>query len=138
MKVRQVLALGVLSLATGAAFAGSIASNGEGSTRGFQGSVGPSQTGRAAVNSEVLEARANGNLIPAGGGSFADKIYKRQVAAPSTVTRSQVKDEVLQARADGTLAPAGEAAGFDAPGRNDHVAHHAAPAGKTVAARATK
>ena len=100
--------------------------------------MGPPQTARAAVNSEVLEACANGNLIPAGGGSFADKIYKREVAAPSTVTRSQVKDEVLQARADGTLAPAGEAAGLDAPGWNVHVAHHPAPANKIVAARAMK
>ena len=38
MKVRQVFALGVLTLATGAVFAATPLMNGEGSTRGDQGS----------------------------------------------------------------------------------------------------
>ena len=50
MKVRQVFALGLLTLATSAVFAAVPLENGEGSTRGFQGSAGPSQTTRAAVN----------------------------------------------------------------------------------------
>jgi hypothetical protein len=139
MKVRQVFALGALAIATSSVFAGSLPMNGEGSTRGIQGSAGPSQTTRAAVKSGVLQARADGMLIGPGSKSPGDVVYQRLVAAPSTVTRGEVKAEVLEARADGTLAPAGEAAGlFDGQGGNVHTARHQAPAHEAYAARTTK
>ena len=139
MKVRQVFALVALAVATSAVFAGSLPMNGEGSTRGIQGSAGPSHTTRAAVESGVLQARADGTLIGPGSNSPGNVVYQRLVAAPSTVTRGDVKAEVLEARADGLLAPAGEAAGFfDSQGGNVHTARHQAPAHEAYAARTTK
>jgi hypothetical protein len=137
MKVRQAFTLGILTLATSTVFA-AVPMNGEGQTRGDQGSASPSQTTRAAVKSEVLQARADGMLVGPGSNSPGNVVYQRLVAAPSAVTRAQVKDEVLEARADGLLAPAGEAAGFDAPGWNVQIARHAAPAHELFAARTTK
>ncbi len=109
MKVRQVFALGLLTLATSAVFAATPLMNGEGSTRGDQGSEGPSQTTRAAVKAGVQQARADGTLVGPGSNSPGDVVYERLAAAPSTETRADVKAEVREARADGTLIPAGEA-----------------------------
>ena len=130
MKVKQLFALSALALATGAVLAQETADrpltraevrqqladarakgtpeNGEGATRGDQGSEGPSQTSRAAVKVEIQQARADGTLVGPGSKSPADVTYRRLVAEPSTETRAEVKSEVLEARADGTLARAGE------------------------------
>ena len=108
MKVRQVFSLGILTLATGAVLAATPLMNGEGSTRGDQGSEGPSQTTRAAVKAGVAQARADGTLVGPGSKTPGDVVYARLAAAPSTETRAEVKAEVREARADGTLIPAGE------------------------------
>ena len=59
---------------------------------------------RADVKAQVLQARANGELKPAG---EAAEPFTTATGA-STLSRRQVKDETLQARADGDLVPAGE------------------------------
>jgi hypothetical protein len=59
---------------------------------------------RADMKASVLQARARGELIPAGEAV-------EPFAAPSAHaerTRQDVRDEVLAARAGGTLVPAGE------------------------------
>jgi hypothetical protein len=64
---------------------------------------------RAQVQSDVLQARAAGQLVPAGQGpSFV-------VPARSTARRADVQAEVLQARASGELTPAGEGPNVEAP-----------------------
>jgi len=136
MKVRQAFTLGILTLATSAVFA-AVPLNGEGATRGDQGSEGPSQTTRAAVKAEELQARADGMLVGPGSNSPGGVVYLRLVAAPPMVTRGQVKSEVLEARAEGALAPAGEAAGFFASqGGNVQMARHFGP--EVFAARTVK
>lgn len=57
---------------------------------------------RAQVASDVLKARAQGTLLPAGeAGPVA-------VPARSTLTRAAVVQDLAMARADGELLPAGE------------------------------
>lgn len=62
---------------------------------------------RAEVNAQVLQARANGELQPAGEGFLQ---FARSTGAPPP-TRAAIRDEVLQARAQGDLIPAGEGPG---------------------------
>ncbi|MGZ8259284.1 MAG: hypothetical protein ACXWUL_01890 [Caldimonas sp.] len=63
---------------------------------------------RADVRAAVLQARAEGTLIPPGQGvrpSFQPQTYAER-------TREDVRREVLQARADGELVPAGQGSPF--------------------------
>jgi hypothetical protein len=159
MQVKQMFVIGVMALATGAAFAqeassvplsraqvvqsvldaradGALTPAGEGVTPGY-GGAGPSHTSRAAVENGVLQARASGDLVPAGDGSPSNKAYIQMVAAPSSMTRDQVKDQVLEARAEGALIPAGQGE-FVGPEAVVHVARDAAPAHEVVAASTVK
>jgi hypothetical protein len=139
MKVRHAFTLGIFALAATSAVFAAVPLNGEGATRGDQGSAGPSQTTRAAVKADELQARADGMLVGPGSNSPGGVVYQRLVAAPSTVTRGEVKSEVLEARAEGALAPAGEAAGFfDGQGANVQMARHFGPAHEVFAARTAK
>jgi hypothetical protein len=74
MNLKQVLSLGALALAAGAALA----------------DEGPLT--RAEVRNEVLAARASGTLMPAGEGAVPGYV----TSAPSTVTRAQVDSEARQ------------------------------------------
>ena len=58
---------------------------------------------RAQVKASVLQARASGQLLPAGEGYNGIP-----VPTTSNLARSEVKREVLSARASGQLLPAGE------------------------------
>jgi hypothetical protein len=159
-KVKQVFAVGVLALATGAVFAdqspaapvtraeviqsvlaaraaGTLIPAGEGVLPRHQGPGLGSDTTRAAVNAEVLQARANGDLVPAGDGALGNKAYNQMVAARSSVTRDQVKSEVLEARANGTLIPAGEGE-FVRPESEVHTARHSAPPPDVLASHTAK
>ncbi len=130
MQVKQMLVVGALALATGAAFAqeaagiplsrarvdrsvlaagaaGRLTPPGQDVTPGY-GLAGPSHITRAAVRNEVLQASAAGTLVPPGGGSPGNRAYRRSVAAPSSVTRNQVESRVLEASAEGALIPAGQ------------------------------
>jgi hypothetical protein len=62
---------------------------------------------RQAVENEVLEARARGELVAAGEGVESQGLQSNGV---STLTRAQVRADVLAARAAGELTPAGEGA----------------------------
>ena len=67
---------------------------------------------RADVKAQVLQARAQGLLRPAG---EAVEPFSA-ITSGQTRSREQVRAEVLQARASGTLIPAGEAvAPFETP-----------------------
>ena len=90
MQVNQLFAASVLSLAASVALAGTPASN--------------TPLTRAQVSQSVIDARAAGQLIPAGEGGQAFE----QTQSKSTLTRSEVKRETMEARADGELRPAGE------------------------------
>lgn len=89
MNLKQVFILSTLSLAAITSFA--------------DDSTGPLT--RAEVRQAVLQARADGQLIPAG----QAEDYPIAVKEPkSTLTRAAVKAEVVEARADGELLPAGQ------------------------------
>jgi hypothetical protein len=92
MKIRQTLALTTLFLAASAALAGQATDNNKPLTR-------------AEVRQSVIEARNDGELLPAGD---AAEYPRPQATTPSTLTRSEVRHEVLKARADDELIPAGE------------------------------
>jgi len=71
------------------------------------GALAADQTGspsRAEVKASVLQARAHGQLTPAG---EATQTFMMSTRA-STLSHRQVRDETLQARAQGLLVPAGE------------------------------
>ena len=59
---------------------------------------------RAEVKAAVLQARASGELKPAGEASEPFTV----ATGTSTLSRRQVRDDTLQARAHGELVPAGE------------------------------
>ncbi|TMG98419.1 MAG: DUF4148 domain-containing protein [Betaproteobacteria bacterium] len=94
MQVKQLIALSALALAGTAVLADDITP---------EPAPFVSTRTRAEVKAEVQQARARGELQPAGEEDVV-------VAAPqrSTLTRAAVKAEVLQARANGELIPAGE------------------------------
>jgi hypothetical protein len=95
MQVKQLIALSALALAGTAVLADDITP---------EPAPTVSTLTRAEVKAEVQQARARGELRPAGEEDVV-------VAAPpqrSTLTRAAVKAEVLQARANGELIPAGE------------------------------
>ena len=66
---------------------------------------------RADMHAAVVQARARGELVPAGEAvqPFAS------MATGSARSRADVRNEVLQARAEGELIPAGQGMTFDAP-----------------------
>ncbi|NRF66267.1 hypothetical protein HLB44_04655 [Aquincola sp. S2] len=71
-------------------------------------SIPASTHSRADVKAEVLIARANHQLLPAG---MSEGAPKSPSARPVfALARSAVKADVLTARAEGGLLPAGEAA----------------------------
>jgi hypothetical protein len=127
MKVKQVFAVGLLALTTGAVFAqqaplsraqvvqsvlaaraaGTLMPAGAADADIDEAAGGPSTTSRAAVKAEVQQARADGSLSVAGDRFPSSKAYHQSLFAPSTVTRDQVKEQVQEARADGALPPAG-------------------------------
>jgi len=67
---------------------------------------------RADMGTAVLQARARGELVPAG---EAVQPFAMHTTTASQRTRADVRSEVLQARADGELIPAGHGMNFDAP-----------------------
>jgi hypothetical protein len=92
MSPKHTLFLSTLAAARAAAASGAFAADPSGS---------PS---RAEVKASVLEARAHGQLRPAG------EAAEPFMSAPggSTLTYRQVRDATLLARAHGELVPAGE------------------------------
>ncbi|MEO5883395.1 MAG: hypothetical protein ABIQ06_13340 [Caldimonas sp.] len=92
MSPKHILSLSILALALATTASGARAADPAG---------GPS---RAEVKASVLQARAHGELVPAG---EAIQPFATATGA-STLSRRQVRDETLQARAHGTLVPAGE------------------------------
>ena len=65
------------------------------------------QRSRADVRHEVLQARADGELVPAGEGMRFDA----RAASVSLLARAEVKESVRVARQRGELTPAGEGMG---------------------------
>ena len=72
-----------------------------------------SNTTRAEVKAETLQARRSGELLAAGEAS-GEREQRIDASRPSTVARSEVKAETLAAVRNGTIAPFGEAASFGA------------------------
>ena len=94
MSAKHFLSVSILAAALAATASGALAAGETGS---------PS---RADVKAAVLQARANGELKPAG-----EAIEPFKVATSDTPSsRRQVRDDTLQARARGELIPAGEGA----------------------------
>jgi hypothetical protein len=93
MQIKQVIALSALAIAASSVFAAQADSTDT-----------SAPLTRAEVKQAVIDARANGELVPAG--QAAD--YPVTVPDRSDVSRGQVEHEVLQARANGTLRHAGE------------------------------
>jgi len=91
MSPKHTLSLSILAAALAASSGGAFADE----------SASPS---RAEVKASVLQARAKGQLVPAGEATqpFATS------TGTSTLTYRQVRDETLMARAHGELVPAGE------------------------------
>lgn len=92
MSPQHTLSLAILMTALAASSGSALAAGENGS---------PS---RAEVRASVLQARASGQLVPAG---EAVQPFATSTGA-STLTHRQVRDETLQARARGELVPAGE------------------------------
>jgi hypothetical protein len=96
---------------------------------------------RAEVKASVLEARARGQLMPAGEASQPFAV----AATPSTLSYREVRNETLMARAQGALVPAGEGSPAIASGgtqmaraevrestRMARVNHELVPAGEGI------
>jgi len=92
MSPNRALSLSVLAAALAATASGAFAADPSGS---------PS---RAEVNASVLQARALGQLRPAG--EAAEPLLS--ATGGSTLSHRQVREETLLARAQGELVPAGE------------------------------
>jgi hypothetical protein len=95
MNVKQALFTGVIALTTAGAFADDIT---------IDKAHSASTLARDEVRADVLKARADGELLPAGEGYAGIP-----VAATSNVARFDIKRQVLAARAAGELQVAGEA-----------------------------
>ena len=91
MSPKQTLCLSVIAVALAAVAGNALA-------------AGPAGLSRAEVKASVLEARANGQLRPAG--EAIEPFAMRSEAAP--LSYRQVREETLMARATGQLVPAGE------------------------------
>ena len=72
-----------------------------------------SDTTRAAVRAETLQARRSGELVAAGEAS-GEREQRGDEGRPSSVARSEVKEQTRMAVHNGTIAPFGEAATFGA------------------------
>jgi hypothetical protein len=72
-----------------------------------------SNTTRAAVKAETLQARRAGELMAAGEAS-GEHEQRAAESRSSSLARSEVKAETLAAVHNGTIAPFGEAASFGA------------------------
>lgn len=72
-----------------------------------------SNTTRAEVKAETLQARRSGELLAAGEAS-GEREQRIDASRPSIVARSVVKAQTLAAVHNGTIAPFGEAATFGA------------------------
>jgi hypothetical protein len=83
---------------------------GEGASDDMRAPPTTSTTSREAVKEQVLEARRNGTLSPAGD-IGADRRARAEIAAPSTQSRDDVRAQTLAAVREGTIAPFGETAG---------------------------
>lgn len=125
MKTKNILAVALLTAATGAAFAqsgldraqvrndvlaaraaGQLVPAGEGSLALYDNATSQPSRSIADVRAEVAQARRTGQLVPAGQGPIENR-----PAVASDTTRLAVKRDVLRARADGDLIPAGEGVG---------------------------
>ena len=84
MSPKHILSLSILAAALAASAGGALAADPSGK--------GPS---RAEVKASVLEARAHGQLMPAGEGRSSPR---HEPAGTSTLSRRQVRDETLLAR----------------------------------------
>ncbi|MGZ5132192.1 MAG: hypothetical protein ACXWJ1_12810 [Caldimonas sp.] len=99
MIAKHFLSVSILAAALAATASGALAAGETGS---------PS---RADVKAAVLQARAHGELIPAGEAPHPFTV----ATGVSTSSRRQVRDDTLQARADGELIPAGQGPSFATP-----------------------
>ena len=65
---------------------------------------------RSQVGTETLQARADGELFPAGEAAqwVADQRFAASVYRKSALARGRMRADVMQARANGELIPAGE------------------------------
>jgi Domain of unknown function (DUF4148) len=113
MQIKQIIALSALAIAAGSVFAAEADTS--------------APLTRAEVRQAVIDARAAGELVPAGQASDYPP-----AAAPSRsdVSRGELRQEVLQARADGSLRHAGE---FTPEEQAAYVNRHAAPSTLTRA-----
>jgi len=93
MQAKSVFVLSALVLAAGSVFADQAPNSAQPLTR-------------AEVRQSVVDARANGELRPAG--EAGDEVWTPAEAPRSTLTRAEVVQQVAAARAAGQLAPAGE------------------------------
>ena len=101
MKVRQAVALAVLSFAGTAVYA-----TGDADDYNINSDIrNLSAVARTQVKSDVRQARAEGRLLPAG---EAQSFAEAKVPQGIERSRAEVKAEVLAARAAGDLVPAGE------------------------------
>ena len=114
MKVRQAIALAVLSLAGTAVYA-----TGDADDYNINREIQNRSTlPRAEVKADVRQARVEGQLRPAG---EAQSYAEAKVPQGTDRSRGEVKAEVLAARAAGELTPAGEGV---------EVAAHTHPTGR--------
>jgi len=99
MSPKHTFSLSILAVALAAAASGALAADPAGNPT------------RAEVKAGVLQARAHGQLMPAGEASQPFPT----AAGTSTLSARQVRDETLMARAHGELVPAGEGSPEIAP-----------------------
>jgi len=118
MNARQSTFLSIVIASIAAAFTGS--------ARGQEVPAGPT---RAEVQALVLQARHDGELMPAG------EVPAPSAAAKSIRARSDVKAEVIQARVDGALMPAGERSTLDDPASEPVLAKRTGPTATLTAGR---
>ena len=104
MKVRQaVQAIAVVALS---AIGTAVYATGDADDYNINSEIrNPSTLARTQVNADVREARAEGQLRPAG---EAQSYAEARVPRGTDRSRGEVKAEVLAARAAGELTPAGE------------------------------
>lgn len=99
MSAQRVLSLSLLVAVVAASASGAVAAR--------EGDSMP----RAEMKALVVQARANGELQPAGEAAHRFTL----ATTPSTLSRRQVRDDTLLARALGQLTPAGQGVGQVVP-----------------------
>jgi len=100
MSPKRTLSLSIVAAALAAATSGALAADPSGNPT------------RAEVSASVLQARAHGQLRPAG--EAAEPLQSPAVS--STLTSRQVREETLLARSHNQLVPAGEGSPVVEPG----------------------